>query len=146
MRLWSLNPSYLDTQGLLAVWREALLAKHVLEGRTAGYKNHPQLIRFKESSQGIEYINSYLYGIYLEAKSRGYNFSLQKIDKPRILRNKIKVTQGQLDYEYAHLLNKLKTRDIDKYKKIENFKTLQTHYLFRVIPGVVEKWEKIKKI
>lgn len=30
MRLWSLHPSYLDRAGLLAVWREGLLAQSVL--------------------------------------------------------------------------------------------------------------------
>lgn len=30
MRLWSLSPKYLDTKGLLAVWREGLLAQSVL--------------------------------------------------------------------------------------------------------------------
>ena len=48
MRIWSLHPRYLDAKGLVAVWRETLLAKHVLEGKTKGYKNHPQLNRFRE--------------------------------------------------------------------------------------------------
>jgi len=30
MRLWSIHPKYLDRQGLLAVWRESLLAQSVL--------------------------------------------------------------------------------------------------------------------
>ncbi len=29
MRLWSLHPRYLDPQGLMALWRETLLAKAV---------------------------------------------------------------------------------------------------------------------
>ncbi len=47
MRIWSLHPKHLDAKGLVALWREALLAKHVLEGKTVGYLNHPQLNRFK---------------------------------------------------------------------------------------------------
>ena len=60
MRLWSLHPKYLDTKGLVALWREALLAKHVLEGKTIGYKNHPQLNRFKDSGNAVNFINGYL--------------------------------------------------------------------------------------
>ena len=59
MRLWSIHPKYLDTKGLVAVWRESLLAKKVLEGKTKGYKNHPQLIRFINSENAIELINTY---------------------------------------------------------------------------------------
>jgi hypothetical protein len=52
MRIWSIHPKYLDIKGLVALWREALLAKHVLEGRTKGYRNHPQLDRFKLADKG----------------------------------------------------------------------------------------------
>jgi len=38
MRLWTIHPKYLDAKGLVALWRETLLAKHVLEGKTPGYK------------------------------------------------------------------------------------------------------------
>ena len=51
MRLWSVHPKYLDSKGLVALWREALLAKQVLEGGTKGYRNHPQLDRFKKSGE-----------------------------------------------------------------------------------------------
>ncbi len=30
MRIWSLHPKYLDRQGLLACWRETLLAQKVM--------------------------------------------------------------------------------------------------------------------
>ena len=43
MRLWSIHPRYLDSMGLVALWREALLAQAVLRGETKGYKFHPQL-------------------------------------------------------------------------------------------------------
>lgn len=33
MRLWTLHPKYLDTKGLVALWREALLAQKVLQGK-----------------------------------------------------------------------------------------------------------------
>ena len=35
MRLWSLHPCYLDPAGLVAVWREGLLARAVLRGALA---------------------------------------------------------------------------------------------------------------
>ena len=47
MRLWTLHPRYLDRQGLVALWREALLAQKVLQGQTTGYRHHPQLVRFR---------------------------------------------------------------------------------------------------
>ena len=50
MRLWSLHPKYLDIKGLVACWREGLLARKVLLDQTKGYKNHPQLIRFNRSN------------------------------------------------------------------------------------------------
>jgi hypothetical protein len=78
MRLWSLHPEYLDTKGLVALWREALLAKHVLEGKTKGYKNHPQLDRFKQSVSPVEMINQYLAEVYIEASKRNYNFNKEK--------------------------------------------------------------------
>ena len=47
MRLWSVHPRHLDRQGLTACWREGLLAQKVLTGTTRGYRNHPQLTRFR---------------------------------------------------------------------------------------------------
>ncbi|GIW62281.1 MAG: hypothetical protein KatS3mg090_0107 [Patescibacteria group bacterium] len=78
MRLWTIHPKYLDSKGLVALWREGLLAKKVLEGKTKGYKNHPQLNRFKTHKKPLEAINSYLFNIYKEAKKRGYNFDKKK--------------------------------------------------------------------
>ncbi len=36
MRIWTLHPQYLDRQGLVALWREGLLAQEVLRGQTRG--------------------------------------------------------------------------------------------------------------
>src|SRR5665213_874155 len=58
MRLWTLHPRYLDAQGLVAAWREALLAQKVLEGATRGYTRHPQLIRFQSHPKPLEAIKS----------------------------------------------------------------------------------------
>ena len=46
LRLWSIHPKYLDGIGLVALWRESLLAQKVLKGETKGYRHHPQLRRF----------------------------------------------------------------------------------------------------
>jgi hypothetical protein len=97
MRLWSIHPKYLDAKGLLACWREGLLAKKVLEGKTKGYKKHPQLIRFKNYVYPLKAINAFLYQIYLEAKKRGYNFDGSKIEHI-ILEEKIKITSCQVKY------------------------------------------------
>ena len=80
MRIWSIHPKYLDSGGLVALWREGLLAQHVLDGKTKGYKNHPQLYRFKETDNPSHTINQYLTIVYLEAKDRGYNFNQAKIN------------------------------------------------------------------
>ena len=142
MRIWSLHPKYLDSKGLVALWRETLLAKHVLEGRTKGYKNHPQLQRFKDAGNPIHCINAYLSIVYGEALDRGYNFDRDKIDwtfEPV----KISVTSGQMEFESNHLLKKLRIRDPDLYRKLVLIKKIIPHPLFRVKKGIVESWEVI---
>jgi hypothetical protein len=141
MRIWSIHPKYLDRQGLLAVWRETLLAKKVLENKTKGYKNHPQLIRFKNSKSPAKSIDAYLEEIWFEAKKRGYFFNKEKFKKSN---EKIflEVTKGQVEYEFKHLLKKLEKRDIVKFKKIKYIEEIKTHPLFKIVQGEVEKWEK----
>jgi hypothetical protein len=140
MRIWSLHPKYLDSKGLIALWREALLAKHVLEGKTKGYKNHPQLERFKKAKAPINAINQYLKEIYIEASLRNYNFDKKKINWS-FTPSKLTVTKGQLDYEAKHLSNKLHNRDFSKYNEFQLIKTFETHPLFEVIEGEIESWE-----
>jgi hypothetical protein len=142
MRLWSLNPKYLDSKGLLACWREGLLAKKVLEGKTKGYKNHSQLIRFKKLKNPCSAINSYLLEIEKEAKSRGYNFNKSKIGKERF-KGKIPVTKGQLLYEFEHLKNKLKTRNPKLFLELKKIQTPAPHPLFKIVFGEIEDWEKV---
>lgn len=79
MRIWSLHPKYLDAKGLVALWREALLAKHVLEGKTKGYTMHPQLWRFRHSENPLASINRYLMGVYDKALYSGYSFDRSSI-------------------------------------------------------------------
>jgi Pyrimidine dimer DNA glycosylase len=142
MRIWSLHPKYLDSKGLVALWREALLAKKVLEGKTKGYKNHPQLIRFKQTKNPLSAIHKYLEQIANEAESRGYHFDSTKIWKNK-KSGKIKVTAGQVKYEFRHLLNKLKGRDPERYELSKNIQQIQVHPLFSKRKGGIEKWERI---
>ena len=145
MRLWSVHPEYLDAKGLVALWREALLAKHVLEGKTKGYRNHPQLGRFKLTKNPAGCINQYLSAVYFESLERGYNFNKTKIDW-NFTPVKLKVTRGQIKFETAHLLKKLKSRDKNTYNKLYNRKLLKPHPLFEVVNGEAEEWEVIKLI
>jgi len=144
MRLWSIHPKYLDRQGLLALWREGLLAKKVLSLKTRGYRNHPQLDRFKKTSSPLGAINAYLAFVYKEAEKRGYNFNKNKIGiLNNISRLKIPVTKGQISFEYKHLLGKLRLRDGETYRKILNIKRINAHPIFTVRVGAVERWERI---
>jgi hypothetical protein len=141
MRLWSIHPSYLDAKGLVALWREALLAQKVLKGLTKGYKHHPQLSRFKTQQNPVSAINAYLAFVFAEAEVRGYHFNSQKfsrIKKPL----KIPVTQGQLAFEYGHLLKKLKNRHPESYKRLKENTEIVCHPLFKVIKGIKEVFEK----
>ncbi len=106
MRLWSIHPQYLDSKGLVALWRESLLAQKVLQGQTRGYRNHPQLSRFQDLQKPVAAIATYLEEILQESLRRGYTFDARKIAAGRI-RNKIIVTSGQLEYELDHLRKKL---------------------------------------
>ena len=123
MRIWSLHPKYLDAKGIVALWRETLLAKHVLLNKTIGYKNHPQLKRFKKLKNPVDAINQYLDFIFKESLQRGYHFDSKKISKS-FRKTKIKVSSGQLEYEAGHLLKKLKSRAPNLFKKFEKLKRL----------------------
>jgi hypothetical protein len=142
MRLWSLHPSYLDKIGLIALWRESLLAKKVIEGNTKGYIHHPQLTRFRNSKDPVSSINFYLSEIFSEARARGFDFDKSKIGKFKNVQ-KIIITDGQLNYEFNHLKKKLSLRDINKFKEIKNITDPETHPIFDIIKGDVEPWEKI---
>lgn len=141
MRLWSLHPKYLDRQGLLAVWREALLAKAVLRGRTRGYRHHPQLDRFRAHAAPLSAMSVYLDALLTEAGVRGYAFDEAKVGPIRRCAL-IPVTSGQVAYEWRHLLGKLEIRSPDGYEKWCLIKTPQCHPLFRMCAGEIEPWER----
>jgi hypothetical protein len=142
MRIWSLHPKYLDKKGLLALWRESLLAKKVLEGKTKGYNNHPQLDRFKKAENPLDCIKLYLTCIYEESVKRGYKFDRSKIGS-NFTATTLKITSGQLNFERNHLLKKLKTRDIVRYKKLTQKTKFEPHPIFKVVEGDIEEWEII---
>lgn len=140
MRIWSLHPMYLDSAGLNASWREGLLAKNVLSGNTKGYKNHPQLIRFRNTQDPLLYIDAFLSEIYKEATKRAFNYAAEKI---RLVENisPIPVTKGQVEYEYEHLKRKLQQRSPEAFLKLPACVELKPHPLFTIVPGEIEAWE-----
>ncbi|MCO6427716.1 pyrimidine dimer DNA glycosylase/endonuclease V [Nitrosomonas communis] len=142
MRLWSIHPKYLDAKGLVALWREGLLAQNVLLGKTKGYKNHPQLIRFKITDNPSAAIAYYLKTVTEEADRRNYHFNKTKIID-LVFKDKIPVTNGQVQYEFKHLLHKLKNRDPNLYEKFKNTTEIELHPLFDSVAGDVEDWEII---
>lgn len=140
MRLWSLHPQYLDTAGLTACWREALLAQAALAGRTRGYTRHPQLNRFRESTDPLGAVAAFLDGIHAEATSRGFSYDATRIDEVARLTDHIDVTRGQLDYELEHLRRKLARRSPERLEQLPTSEPTP-HPLFRVIDGPIADWE-----
>ena len=138
MRLWTLHPKYLDARGLVALWREGLLARAVLGGATKGYRHHPQLERFRAHSTplaatcerwplrqrcaGIHSIDARLVG------AGAVSYSAQP--------------EGQLAYEWKHLLRKLRTRDPGLYARWRRNLRPAPHPLFEIVAGGVEAWER----
>ncbi len=140
MRLWSLHPRYLDAKGLVAVWREALLAQKVLQGRTRGYRNHPQLARFRRQPDPLAALADYLRALLAEASERGYCFDRRKISRRRHSRP-MPVTRGQLAFEWKHLKVKVKARDASTYRRLVRTAKPEPHPSFRIVEGDVEDWE-----
>lgn len=141
MRLWSLHPRYLDPQGLVALWREALLARAVLQGKTRGYRHHPQVMRFRAHAAPRAAICTYLAAVHAEAQRRGYAFDGSKIGRARC-EGVIPVARGQVEYEWEHLLLKLSKRSPEYYRKWRAVRTPQIHPLMRRCAGGIEPWER----
>jgi hypothetical protein len=114
LRLWTLHPRYLDTRGLVALWREGVLARQVLRGRTRGYRHHPQLERFRDCADPLRAIDAYLAEVHREAENRGHAFDASKID----------------------------ARDPGLHRELARRVRPRTHPLFRVVPGGVSAWER----
>lgn len=142
MRLWTLHPKYLDAKGLVALWREGLLAQKVLRGATRGYRHHPQLTRFRGHPQPLAAIGSYLNVVLEEAGQRGYNFDGTKIPKKSKARV-LKETRGQLLHEWEHLKGKLKRRDPKRFAACADVAEPEPHPLFKIVAGGVQDWERV---
>ncbi len=141
MRLWTIHPRYLDARGLVALWREGLLAQKVIAGETRGYTRHPQLVRFREHGEPLPLMAAYLTGVADEATRRGYRFDQSKIRLSPSLAQ-LEETRGQLLYEWQHLQLKLRTRAPALYREMKRIQVPEPHPLFRIIPGPVQAWEK----
>lgn len=145
VRLWSLHPQHLDAKGLVACWREALLAQKVLAGGTVGYRNHPQLVRFWEQQSPLVAIGAYLTGVHDQATDRGYRFNPELIQRPVSDWSTvapITVSDGQVDYEWNHLGAKLAARSSADYRRWQT-ESAEVHPVFRVVLGEVADWEKM---
>ena len=141
MRLWTLHPMYLDPAGLVALWREALLARAVLRGRTRGYRHHPQLARFQARPHPVRDLDRFLAAVFAEARRRGYAFDRRKLG-PAAGGWRIPETAGQLAFEWAHLLAKLRRRRPDLHRSLVAVEHPRAHPLFTIVPGTVRPWER----
>jgi hypothetical protein len=141
MRLWTLHPSYLDARGLVALWREALLAQKVLMGETRGYTGHPQLNRFRAHPDPLAMIAAYLQGVLAEAQRRGYRFDTTRIVAPPF-HGEVEESEGQLLFEWSHLLGKLAVRSPWLYGQYMRIAMPGAHPLFRIVTGEKREWER----
>lgn len=144
MRLWTIHPKYLDAKGLTALWREGLLARKVLSGKTKGYRNHPQLLRFKATGRPMRHIERYLHVVFKESRRRGYRFNRSKLGKLEACRP-IRTTRGQLSFEWNHLKRKVRLRDPDHSRTLARIRMPQSNPVFRIVSGPVEIWEKRRR-
>ncbi|MFY9711932.1 MAG: pyrimidine dimer DNA glycosylase/endonuclease V [Microbacterium sp.] len=147
MRIWSLHPEYLDRQGLVACWRETLLAQAVLAGRTRGYTSHPQLERFRDAPEPLSAVGAYLNGVAAEADARGYRFNRTRIDHGEAEGvGSLIVTTGQISLEWAHLAAKLLVRDPERLARWSQVVIPKPHPLFRVVDGPIASWERARAV
>lgn len=144
MRLWSVHPRYLDTQGLTACWREALLAQAVVERTSGGYSNHPQLERFRAADDPLAAVGAYLQGVAVEADARGYRFTKTKILRSSGQVQPIPLSRGQLAYEWTYLMGKLALRSPERHDAFVDIVTPEAHPLFAVVDGGIASWERPK--
>jgi len=143
VRLWSLHPRYLDRRGLVACWREGLLAQAVLTGRATGYGHHPQLVRFRAAPDPLAAIADYLRALAAEGDRRGYRFDRARIG-PAAGAAPLPVTEGQLRFEWAHLRAKVERREPSWLARLASSPRglPDPHPLFVVEPGPLAEWER----
>jgi len=145
MRLWTLHPRYLDSRGLVSLWREALLAQAALAGKAGSFGSHPQLARFRQARSAKDAIRSYLLAIHAESLRRGFRFTLERIDGSGEQGARdagvLVVTRGQLDYEWEQLRDRLRKRSPAALLKTSEPFCPDPHPLFQVVRGPVAAWE-----
>ena len=142
MRLWSIHPKYLDSKGLVALWREGLLALAVLQGKTKGYTHHARIVRFRETDRLIYTVTAYLGYVFDESVKRRYHFDPKKIQHAESGKP-LNVTRGQLLYELEQLRKKLRNRNLYGYKQLTDIAVPDAHPLFKEVPGDIEEWERL---
>ena len=131
MRIWIIHPKYLDQKGLVALWREALLARKVLQGRTKGWTRHPQLDKIRKHNNPVAAMNTYLLHVWKESCNRGYCFDKKKIGN-KFTRKKIYISRKMFAKDISDLKKKLRKRDRKKYKELLKIEKPEPHPIFIV--------------
>ena len=116
----------------------------VLEGKTLGYRNHPQLTRFKQHGEPLTAINSYLYYVWQEAEQRKYRFDQSKLAAASFCAP-LPLPVGQLAFEWGHLLGKLQGRDCERFLRAQNVVQPKQHPIFVLVSGEIAEWERLSK-
>ena len=83
--------------------------------------------------------------VLIESEKRGYHFDKTKLPVQCIPVDFIMESQGQLDYEWQHLLKKLRVRNPDRFRSVSNVKSPDPNPIFRIVPGGISSWESIPK-
>lgn len=114
----------------------------MLNGTTRGYTRHPQLSRFRTSVDPLAYIGRYLQDVAAEADDRRYRF-----DRARIVRvdqdvKPLPVPDGQLAWEWSHLMAKLSARSPEVRERWTDVVMPEPHPLFEIVQGPIADWER----
>ena len=113
----------------------------MLAGKTRGYRNHPQLERFREQADPLASVDAYLWVVQQEAARRGYRFDGSKLGECQEAPG-IPVTAGQLALEWAHRGRKLEARSPQVAQQWAEVQAPEPHPSFKPAPGGVAGWER----
>jgi hypothetical protein len=80
--------------------------------------------------------------VHAEAVARDYAFDRSKLGRVGVAQ-RIRTTEGQLQYEWRWLLEKLRQRSPSVYRKHLAVSNPEAHPLFRIVAGPVEDWERV---
>jgi hypothetical protein len=85
-------------------------------------------------------IATYLHAVLSEANVRGYRFNATKI---LLERNAVQIvaSRGQLDYEWKHLVKKLRVRDPSWFEQFATLTEPTSHPMFLIVSGPIAEWE-----